>query len=72
MLPEKCKLSYLLVVRNIIKEASEFQKVQIKGKSTLKTDVYNNNSFDLAGFNSILWFGSMCETYRIHYFFISM
>ena len=53
-------------------EASESQKVQIKGKSRLKTDVYNNNSFDLAGFNSILWFGSMCETYRIHYFFISM
>ena len=49
-----------------------FLKVKIKGKSRLKTDVYNNNSFDLVGFNYILWFDSMCETYRITYFFICM
>ena len=53
-------------------EASEFQKVQIKGKSRFKTDVYNNNSFDLAGLNSILWFGSMCETYKIDYFYFTV
>ena len=34
-------------------EASEFQKVQIKGKSRLKTDVYNNNSFDLGKVSKI-------------------
>ena len=35
-------------------EASEFQKVPINEKSKLNTDVYNNKSFDLAGFNSFM------------------
>ena len=43
-------------------EASEFQKVQIKGKSRLKTDVYNNISFDSVGINTVSWFDSTCGT----------
>ena len=34
-------------------DASGFQKVQIKGKSRLKTDVYKDILYDLIGLNTV-------------------
>ena len=49
-------------------EVYQFLKVQIKGKSRLKTDFYNDISFDLGGLNTVLWFDSICRTYSIMFF----
>ena len=53
-------------------EVKQFLKAQIKGKSRSKTDVYYDILFDLIGFNTVLWFDSICRTHSIHHSFILM
>ena len=53
-------------------EVQQFLKVQIKGKSRLKTDVYNDIWFDFVGWSSVFWFDSKGGTSSINYWFILM